>query len=162
MAPMVVLAFLSLTAGFLEPRIAPWLLNLGSATLAADESLRTHPTLVDQMTSALVCLVGIALAYLVFGRKTSARPSPGASGLHHLLEHGWEFDRLYDLILVRPFHALAGWSRGEVMNLLFQGPVVLVERLHRWLSAIQTGRIRWYAAVMFTGWLVLIAMAILL
>jgi NADH-quinone oxidoreductase subunit L len=155
--PIVVLAALSLTAGWFEPVIAPWLLG---SVLGAGESLRAHATAAEQWGSAIASLGGIGLAFVFFARRKPLRVPLLLGRVRMFLINGWGFDLYYEKLFVQPFLALAGAARKDALNRLFHVPIASTDWLHRRLSSIQTGRLRWYAAVMFGGWLILVAMVI--
>jgi NADH-quinone oxidoreductase subunit L len=152
--PLVVLALLSVTAGWLEPIVSPWLL------FGAGEGLRAHATTAEQWSSAAASLSGIGLAYVFFGRKRTLRVPPLLGRVRAFLMSGWGLDLFYEAVFVWPFLALARAGRKDVLDRLIRGPIVWSDGLHRRLSAIQSGRLRWYAAVTFAGWLLLVAMVI--
>ncbi|MCL7455416.1 MAG: NADH-quinone oxidoreductase subunit L, partial [Anaerolineae bacterium] len=111
-------------------------------------------------------LGGIYVAYLLILRRPQiaerlSRSSFGAA-LHGLWFAGWGFDWLYDRILVRPFVALARANKDDVVDLFFTALAWLGTALHRLLSRTQTGRMRWYAAGIALGAVVVVAMAVLL
>jgi len=97
-------------------------------------------------------LAGIALAFAIVRRE---RAGGGTSSIR-LLEEGWYLDRLYDLVIVRPYFALAqalrtlveGWS----LNRAALGSVVWLGREGgRLLSQGQNGSAARYASVMVLG-----------
>ena len=64
---------------------------------------------------------------------------------------GWAFDVLYDAVIVKPFVALSRINKNDVVDLVFTGTAALSRALHRALALTQSGRIRWYAANMAAG-----------
>ena len=71
-------------------------------------------------------LGGIAIAWLLFGRsdaRSAGATAPRACRwcpprLAGFWLRGWDFDRLYDALLVRPFVAIARLNRDDVVDLL--------------------------------------------
>jgi len=70
---------------------------------------------------------------------------------------GWGMDALYDSLMMRPFKAITKLNKNDVVDGLYLGIVWLSRRLHRMVSASQTGRVRWYASSMALGTVVIIA-----
>ncbi len=153
--PLVVLAFFSMFAGFVElPH------NFGHVQVFSTFLERTLPTansseaalgweLVLQVISAVVCASGVLVAYLLFLRnpehvRTLAETRVG-SFLHRFLFSGFGFDRLYDLLFVRPFVGIARVNRNDFVDSLYTAVAVLTDTLHHCLSETQTGRVRQYA-----------------
>ncbi len=168
--PLVVLAVLSVGAGFLE---TPRLLGgvdlfstfLHTALPRAGEAPGTagaEPAL--QALAAAVSLGGIALAYLLFLRAPGlvaglAGTAPGAA-LSRFWFAGWGFDWLYDVTLVRPFRWLAQVNQGDVIDGLYGGAARLCVLGSRALRASQTGRVRWYATAIAAGAVILVAIVV--
>jgi NADH-quinone oxidoreductase subunit L len=119
------------------------------------------------IVTAAVALAGIALAWLRYGRR---RAPPGkqpeaarqpAAGLWRYWQAGWGFDWLYDRALVRPFLALTHANRRDVIDSVYTGVARAATGLHRLLGATQTGRLRWYAAGIAAGAVVLLGILVL-
>ena len=67
---------------------------------------------------------------------------------------GWGFDTLYDVLIVKPFVALAQANKSDAVDKVFRGIAALARGAHQLVSVTQTGRLRWYAANMAFGMLV--------
>ena len=106
-------------------------------------------------------LVGLLIAYLLFlGRQVSIASlveSSGGKALQDFWYSGWRIDKLYDVLLVKPFTGLAHWWRNEPVDLLYNAIVALSHWGHRRLMALQTGELRWYATSMVFGLVLLLA-----
>ncbi len=110
---LVVLAFLSLTGGFLN---TPWFHPLGKwleHTLKEVEFLPFDPLVAGISTA--VGLVAIALAWVTY-RPTFAWPhweqdplQARLRGLFGFLQASWHWDDLYQAVFVRGYRALAGF-----------------------------------------------------
>jgi NADH-quinone oxidoreductase subunit L len=170
--PLVVLAVLSVVGGLVDlPRTLgnlPLLSDLlhsvlPSAEIAA-EGVGTE--LLFQVIAGVVSLGGVYLAYLLILRQRQVvegwTASPLGSALHRLWFAGWGFDWLYDTLLVGPYVWIARANRRDVVDLFYEGLARLVEVLHGLLSRTQTGRVRWYAAGLVLGAVVVIALVVLL
>ena len=166
--PLVVLAFLALTVGFLEmPH------TLGNVTLFSqymshalpptemlpgiDESSEAR----EQLAVTVAALLGIGLAALLFlpgsmlatrrAEQSAQRPSMA------LLQEGWGFDRLYDRLFVRPWFSVTRHP-GDMLDRGYEWLAVCAESCHGWMSHTQTGHVRWYAATIAVGTLVLLGL----
>lgn len=170
--PLIALAILSVVAGYLEiPRTLgrlPLFSQLMEGTfLPAPEKAATSATLeiVSEIVITAVVLAGIALAYLLFLRRpalsTALAQTPWGSALARFWFHGWEFDRVYDRLLVRPFLWLAQVNQTDLVDRTYEGIAWLSRLGHQGLHLVQTGQVRWYAAVLAAGSVTVIAIAIL-
>jgi NADH-quinone oxidoreductase subunit L len=153
--PLVVLAALSLTVGFLEvPR------TLGQVTLFSDYLSHTLPSTPHsteagesaeaghQIAVTVASLSGIAVAAWFFLRRRSAEtaaPRPMDGTVAQFWFEGWGFDRLYDALLIRPWQALTR-EQADRVDLLYEGVADALRGAHHWLTFAQTGKVRWYVA----------------
>jgi NADH-quinone oxidoreductase subunit L len=170
--PMVVLALLSLIAGFIDlPKI------LGNWPLFSDflqSALPATSILPDRagyeglftVVSGAVSLFGILVIYLFIPRHRRLTESLVRSAvggvLHRFWFAAWGFDWLYDRLLVRPYVWLARIDRDDIVDLFFDGAAWFNRLGYRALSFSQTGHIRWYAAGMAIGAAVYIGMVVFL
>jgi NADH-quinone oxidoreductase subunit L len=166
LGPLIVLAALSLVAGFIETPRTLGHLNFFSGLMEtalpvapADEpSLSTE--WIHQIGIMAVSLLGIGLAYLLFVRRpdlmTSLSAAPAARAASNLWLAGWGFDRLYDVLVVQPFLTVAEAGRRDVVDRFYTGLAHLIETGHRLLRLTQTGHVRWYAAMIGTGVVLLV------
>ncbi len=153
---LVVLAVLSLIGGW-----------FGLAPLAAvmpDGGLEAaHSGLIVWVTAA-VPILGVLVGYALFGRKQvdfqAWLESKAIDPLRRFWFGGWGFDALYDAVLVKPFIRLAEINKNDVVDLLYRGIAGLARSLHGMLSVTQTGKLRWYAANMGAGLLVVLVLAL--
>ncbi|WP_206028427.1 NADH-quinone oxidoreductase subunit L [Thalassoroseus pseudoceratinae] len=136
---------------------------------------------------ALISAVaGAVLAYLLYGWGivNPAEIKRQLAGLHHFLVEKWQFDRLYDVLFVRPVHVIAAgiaWIDRTIIDGIIHGfakVAVAVSRWDRWfdekaidglvnvvgdttysvgrsLSHVQTGRMRQYVMFIAVGVLAL-------
>jgi NADH-quinone oxidoreductase subunit L len=166
---MVVLAVLSLCAGFLEiPKTLGGGVHLFSGfiqnalpvtVLAASRGIYES---TFQWVSGGVALLGIALIYILILRVPNVTEAlvrqPTGKTLHRYWFSGWGFDWLYDRVLVHPYVFLARIDRDDIIDSFFD----LLSRLgglgHRVLSMTQTGNMRTYAAGLAIGAAVVIGM----
>ncbi|OQW37236.1 MAG: NADH-quinone oxidoreductase subunit L [Nitrospira sp. SG-bin1] len=168
--PLVLLALLAVTVGFLElPR------TLGDLRLFSHYLTHALPTVSsgpgmdiaeearEQVMVGFMSLLGIGLAFMTFFPK-STMPSWMASpawrdDVAARWRDSWGFDHLYDRLLVRPWLSLTSTPR-DVIDLLYEKFVDALGWTHGQSVRTQTGRIRWYAATMAAGALILLGLFI--
>ncbi len=168
--PLVVLGLLSITAGFVEmPRSfggVPLFSTFLQSAFAGTERAGSDSELMLQVIASLVSIAGVAIAYAMFlGRpryaETLSKTSFGSAAQRFWFS-GWGFDRLYDMIFVRPFIWLARVNRDDFIDLIYTGIAASNRALHAFLSATQTGNIRWYAMGIAIGAAVFLGIVALL
>jgi NADH-quinone oxidoreductase subunit L len=167
--PLVVLAFLSATAGFLglpevfgehANRIAAFLEPIFPAVGAsgADHSLSAVTEWLLIAASVTVAVAGILIAWRWYATR-SGRPAERAAaafpGLYRLVAEKFRIDELYDVLFVRPFRWLA-WGLWKVVDVLvidgvLVGGAFVVELVGDVLRFLQTGNVRNYALTFLLG-----------
>ena len=71
------------------------------------------------------------------------------------------FDRAYERLIARPFVRFAERNQQDLVNRLYDTVVRVSEWMHEGLHHLQTGSVRWYAAVLAGGSIVLIGWVLL-
>jgi len=170
--PLVILAALSIIGGYIElPETLgnlPVFSNFTASILPAPSLARggIGVLLPLQIVAALAALGGIYLAYLFFLRRPQLARSLSharlGAALHRFWFSGWGFDWLYDHLLVYPYIWLARVDRTDVFDYIYQGLAALTRALWRGLSRTQAGMLRWYAAGVAVGAIVIIALVVVL
>jgi NADH-quinone oxidoreductase subunit L len=165
LAPLIILAVLSIIGGFVElPE------TLGNLSLFSDflqtvfsEKIIEHGVGEGmlQIIASLVSLAGIFIAYLFFVRvplyADRIARVPILESIRKFFLAGWDFDTLYDRLFIRPFMWLARTCRHDFIDSFYTVIAALNRKLSTILSKTQTGNIRWYAmgivvgAVVFMG-----------
>lgn len=151
--PLVVLGILSLVAGFIElPH------NFGHVQLFSN-FLDTvlPPAFVDAATpvseavlqaiAAVLALAGVYLAWQMYAKKTSLpQPvqSPAALSFRNFLYNGWDFDKLYDAILVRPLVWISKINQKDFVDGIYRGVGRVNLAMNASFSRTQNGRLRFY------------------
>lgn len=170
--PLVVLALLSLIAGFID--LPP---SLGNRPALSNFLQRALPAAVltpnrageaglFEIISGAVSLGGI-LAIVLFMRGWSGftkklAQSPPGKALHRFWLVGWGFDRLYDLLFVHPYVWLAGINRGDVIDRIYSAIGLLNELAWRGLAVTENGRVRSYAAGIALGAVIVVGLVVFL
>ena len=115
------------------------------------------------LTTIAVPLLGVLVGWLVFTgrmRVDGLVESGLGRGLGRFWHGGWGFDWVYDRIFVKPFVAVARINKNDVVDLVFRATAAVARGLHYIGALTQTGRLRWYAANMAIG-LVLVFLIVL-
>ncbi len=169
--PLVVLAALSLTVGLFEipstlgpvPLFSMYLshaLPLLHEPAAEDES--SHEA-AQQTVVTMASLAGVAVAAWMFlGRRRALETvasHPIAGAFARLWFDGWGFDRLYARLFVWPWHAVTREGT-DGFDLLYDRLAGAVRSAHYWLTVTQTGQVRWYAASVALGALLMLVLAL--
>jgi NADH-quinone oxidoreductase subunit L len=145
--PLVLLAFLTVLLGLIEPVLRSFLLGDGSA--GSD----SHPWTV--WTSSGMALWGVVLAWLEFGRKGSQRVgfAERVAPIRELFAKRWYLDHAYELVLeygvYRTFAALCSRNDRQVIDGGVDGLAGFTVWGGRILSALQSGALRYNMALPF-------------
>jgi NADH-quinone oxidoreductase subunit L len=107
-----------------------------------------------------IALLGIAIAYRVWvarpGLATAVREHPAIRPLYRLFVNKWYFDEAIDMLVVGPTAAAArfasqSFERLFVQDTLVGGTTGVVRAGSAAVRAIQTGFVRYYAALLVLG-----------
>ena len=106
-------------------------------------------------------ILGVLIAYLIFGGKQLSIASLVSSrlgkALQNFWQNGWRIDGLYNALWVRPYSAAARLCRNEPVDLIYNAVISLSHWGHRGLNGLQTAELRWYATSMVVGLVLLLA-----
>jgi NADH-quinone oxidoreductase subunit L len=167
--PLIVLAVLSVTAGFIE-----WPHNMVHLTLFSDHVQKVLPETalktalpsegLFQLIAALVTLAGVYLGYILYYGKPGIRwqQSPGLAGMREFLFSGWKFDQLYNFLFVKPFVFITRINKSDIIDKLYNGIAQASLRLNSWFSVSQNGSLRLYIVGVLAGILFIITLQLLL
>ncbi len=178
--PLIVLAVLSIGSGWMGwPEIAD---------PVHEEHGSTRQELLMEGIVGAVALAGVALAYLLFLYRPrvveSLATAEPVQEVRTVLAHGplnlvydrlvvrpflWAarstrtdpFDRAYERLIAQPFVRFAERNQQDLVNRLYDAVARVSERMHEGLHRLQTGSVRWYAAVLAGGSIVLIGWVLL-
>jgi NADH-quinone oxidoreductase subunit L len=154
--PLVVLAGLTVVAGFVFTPFSPWL-----GTWLTGHAAEEHANAVVMILSTLVGVLGIGLGYLVYVKHSI--PTDAVSGrmpwLYRLLNRKYYIDEIYETVIVRPFRGF-----GSALHLfdtyVVDGIVRLasysVMGIGRLGSRLQNGQMQTYGLATLLGLLILI------
>ena len=152
------------------PLVVLWVLAIGGGWFGIavlDDLLGpiapfSHFTPVALATMA-VPLLGILVGWLVYSGRWNVSglvESGFGDALRRFWGGGWGFDWVYDRLFVRPFVAISRINKSDVVDLIYRVTAALTRGLHYIGALTQTGRLRWYAANMAIG-LVLVMLIVL-
>ena len=167
--PLVVLALLSVFGGALNLPgsyiLETWLEHTLEGVTPG------HFVLTVALISLAVALLGLLLAWLVYGRKPSfenGQPDPlrkPLNGLFTALENKWWVDELYNTVIVRPYDAVARFSAGVIdqgiIDSLINGMGSMVGSLAKAWRRYQNGYVRSYALTIVVGVVLVITYLVL-
>jgi NADH-quinone oxidoreductase subunit L len=169
--PLVILAFFSIAAGWIE-----WPHNLLHISLFSEQvqqvlpatQLKTHlpEEIVFQLIAVIVSLFGIYTGYALYYRQSEQmtlwKQSENIQALRNFLLNGWKFDQLYDTLLVKPFLFITRINKSDVTDKLYTGIADIHLQLNKGFSFFQNGSLRWYVAGVLIGILFIITLQLLL
>ncbi len=168
--PLVVLAVLSVVGGFVElPRDLGDFRPFGrfvEEVLPAPNVIELDPTtaLALRIIVPAVSLAGVLVAYSLYRVAPDLTAAWGRHGLgsaiHRLWFENWGFDWLYNTFFVQPFVWAARVNRADFIDLLSHAVAWLSAAGHRRLTVTQTGQLRWYAATIVLGAVIVVAIGV--
>jgi NADH-quinone oxidoreductase subunit L len=147
---------LSIVAGYIE--MAP--LHLFSKFMAFSLPELNQPEgaalgFILPVISGLVVFTGIFLAWYFYQKRPEVtyniKKSAIGSFLYNLWFNGWAFDEFYDKVFVQPYIFLARINKNDFIDLFYTEISNLMIRLNDWALLTQTGRLRWYLALITVG-----------
>ncbi len=160
--PLIILGVLSLLGGFIE---TPH--TLGHVTIFSHfvegvlpgvhhaEYLGMGTELILQILAVVAALGGIYGAYLVFNRRVIQSEklveSGFGAGLFNFWNKGWGFDRLYEVLFVKPFMFISRINRNDIIDKIYSFLAFLAKAFHYIFSLTQTGKLRWYVMGLTIG-----------
>jgi NADH-quinone oxidoreductase subunit L len=161
--PLIVLAALSVIAGFVETPpmlgnlhlLSTFLHTVLPETRLMEDAARLE--LMIELLAVAASIAGVYGAYLLFQRFSGRFVLPGA--LRTLWYRGWGFDSVYDWLIVRPFMKLARINRNDFLDGIYAGLAWFCRVLYRGLSSTQDGRVRRYAGGVTAGAVIVMALA---
>lgn len=154
--PLVVLLVLSTFIG-------AWITPPLAGVLPASE-FGHDGKLALEITSGVVAIIGICLAAALWLGQRRLVNAVAASALGRFFTvwwfHAWGFDWLYDKIFVKPYLAIARLLARDPLNAVMNLPALLALWAGRGLTVSENGQLRWYAASMGLGAVIVVALLI--
>ena len=167
--PLILLAVLSAFGGALNlPGISSLEHWLEHSVYGVEAGTFVLPVALGSLA---VALVGILLAWLLYGRRLQAKAKDAdplariLGGIYTGMERKWWVDELYRAVIIRPFEWLAGFMAQPIDQGGIDGAVNGIGRLTYALAQIgrklQTGFVRSYAVLMVLGVVAMLAFLVL-
>ncbi len=165
--PLVVLAVLSLTGGFIElpENMGPVQLfsRLFDGILPPVRLTRLpHMEFLFQIMSAVISIGGVWMAYELFYKKSSLIPRFRGSRINKFFLSGWGFDRVYDFLFVRPTVWLSEIDKKDFIDRIYTFIGSIAGYFNSLLSRTQNGKLRWYALALTIGLVIIITFIVAL
>jgi NADH-quinone oxidoreductase subunit L len=116
------------------------------------------------VVSEAASLLGVPFGWLLArqGRAQAAAPQRRTRVHSRFLQSGWGFDWVYDRVFVRPFVWLARINARDVVDRLIDGIGWAFTFVSKGLRQTQNGKVRWYAAGLAMGAVLIVAAVVLL
>ncbi len=177
LVPLVILAALSIGAGFLETpetlghvglfgRFLRQSLPASGLGSGAGASTGTGTEAMLQIIVSVLTLLGIGLGYLLYLRDSKRAErltdTAGYVGLRRFLFSGLAFDWAYNWLFVRPYRRISRFLKADFIDYIYRAIALLNVGFNLLFSGAQTGRIRWYLAGIGFGAVVAIGVMMLL
>ncbi len=170
--PLIVLAFFSTVAGFIElphtigdfTLFSNFMASVLPAVTVLDYSLGTEFLL--QVIATLSVALGVYIAYSLYIKKPSTVDtliaSPPRKAVYTFWSSGWGFDWLYDRVFVQPIIFVSRINKSDFIDSFYNAIAFGTEVLHRIFTKTQTGKVRWYAMAIVFGAILVITLAVFL
>jgi NADH-quinone oxidoreductase subunit L len=114
--------------------------------------------IVGMLVGAALAVAGIFVAYTLYVRRPElpARIQARFAPLHRLFVNKWYFDEAIDLLIVRPWAWGGRFARNTFERVVVNGALVggasgVVRAASAGVRAVQSGYIRYYAALLLVG-----------
>jgi len=152
--PLLILCVLAIVGGLIHIPVE------SVFPVAAEEH---HGGLIAILTPAIP-IIGVILAILIFYKPVLNVSPLTESGLGKTVTRfwfsHWAMDWLYNAVFVSPYKRVTAANKNDVVDYIYNGTADITRYLHGLLSQTQTGMLRWYAATMATGLVLLIAVVL--
>jgi NADH-quinone oxidoreductase subunit L len=163
--PLVVLAVLSVIGGFIQTPS-----TLGGVSVFSDFLTQTLPAVVTshfsegleilfQIITAVLALLGVFIAYVLYVKRRPAERSQSVPA--NFLFNGWGFDRVYDIVFVKPVVWIAEIDKHDFIDYFYAFIAWFTGIGHQILKQTQSGKLRWYAAGLVIGAILTISIVLL-
>jgi NADH-quinone oxidoreductase subunit L len=114
-------------------------------------------------TSIIICSCVInrsVHSYVLFVKKTITEYTPTAAQSFFL--NGWNFDKLYDIVLVKPFVWISNINKSDIVDQFIDLFGKLAGFIAKGVAYVQNGRINWYLTGIVAGLIIFITLMLYL
>ncbi|PPB08332.1 NADH-quinone oxidoreductase subunit L [Brevibacillus laterosporus] len=164
--PMLILALLAISAGFINlpnaPMLGEWLMSGSVGQFIIDKygEEAGHGALWLQIVAVIISLFGIGLAYLIYGKKNLPNDiiSEQLPWLYQLSYRKFYMDEIYTFVFIRPLKGIGlafNWLDHYIIGGLVRSIGGLTNMVGRLLSRLQSGQMQTYGFVVLLGLVVL-------
>ena len=146
--PLIILALLSVFGGLISLDLSSVFIANTSLIEHSAEPYWLHPVAI------ITPFIGVAFSWVYFKhyRKNTGRPIvESQTALVQFCRNGLGFDSLYNSCLVKPYCWLAKVNRLDIIDQIIMLNAWYINLWHDVLSALQNGKLRWYAATLGLG-----------
>ena len=146
--PLIILALLSVFGGLISLDLSSVFIANTSLIEHSAEPYWLHPLAI------ITPFIGVAFSWVYFKhyRKNTGRPIvESQTALVQFCRNGLGFDSLYNSCLVKPYCWLAKVNRLDIIDQIIMLNAWYINLWHDVLSALQNGKLRWYAATLGLG-----------
>lgn len=159
--PLITLAVFSLAGGFIQlpeniGHVQLFSKMISYALPATEIHYGKYSELFFGILSAIVSVLGIYLAYLIFYRRSDLTFSFNKSRLNNFFLKGWGFDWLYYRLFVIPVVWLSEINKKDFIDKFYTFMAGAASFFNALLSRTQNGKLRWYVMVLTAGIVVII------
>ncbi len=161
--PMVILGILAIVAGYVN---TPWFGTfLGDWLLDGNEALghgHIEGPLWIMVVATVVSLLGIFLAWLIYGKKSISRDwiTSSIPGVHGILYNKYFIDEIYEYTIIyatKVFSLFLRYIEIFIVEGMVKSIVAIVHKLGKIGSKVQNGQVQVYGTVAFVGLAVIMA-----
>jgi NADH-quinone oxidoreductase subunit L len=158
--PLIILAILSTVAGYIElPHNMghiQWFSSFVTNYLPGITVSEHFNEWVFQSIAMVLSLGALAIAFKYYNEKyvESFTMTP----IKLFFQNGWNFDKLYDTLFVKPFVWISNASKDDAVDRGIDNGAIQVSKLSNRLSVLQNGRVGWYLAAMVIGIILVVSL----
>jgi NADH-quinone oxidoreductase subunit L len=111
----------------------------------------------------VLALSGVYIAYYFFVKKPalSDEVKSATLELHQFWYRGWDFDALYNTLLVTPFVFISTINKNDVIDKFYTMLVDISVFFHRVFARTQNGVLRWYVMGIVVGAVLIITISLI-
>lgn len=164
--PMLILALLAIGAGFINlpnaPVLGEWLMSGSVGQFIIDKfgEEAGHGALWLQIVAVIISLIGIGLAYLMYGKKSFPNDTipEQLPWLYQLSYRKYYMDELYTFVFIRPLKGIGlafNWLDHYVIGGVVRSVGSLANMAGRLFSRLQSGQMQTYGFMVLLGLVVL-------
>jgi NADH-quinone oxidoreductase subunit L len=110
--------------------------------------------------SAIVSIAGVYVAYLIYVKKSIASFTP--ISVQRFFLSGWNFDKLYDIMFVKPFVRISELNKSDIIDKFFDSFGEIFNKISTPITYFQNGKLSWYLTGIVVGLIIVLTLMICL